>query len=554
MKKKVIEKGIALFACMMLLTGCANPVTEETSSNAENTVTAEDMSQSAEVTSIDTKKLFSNKDKEIGYEESECSKIVMGASEIVCEDTSVKIEETTITITKAGTYLIQGTMDGNIIVDAKDDAKVRLILDNATIRCDATAPLYVKNADKVFVTLAPDSENHLINTGEFEAIDDNNIDGAVFAKDDITFNGLGSLEVVSKRGHGIVCKDQLCITSGTYQITAAKKGLSGKDSVCIANGDFNINSGSTGIASNNEDDSKKGFVYITGGNIHIEAENKGISAITSAVLAGGSVTVEKSKEGMEAKIVEIAGGSHLFKATDDGINASTGNDGSGMPGKNKSNTGDSAKVLISGGNTEIIAQGDGIDSNGTLEVSGGVLLVSGSETDWNSAIDYEYDAVITGGIVIAAGAAGMSENFGESSTQCSMMICTESSYESGTEIKLTDAEGNTLLSYVPATKYNSVVISSPQITVGSKYTLITGSDSREVVPDAIVYGTGIFGGGPGGFGGKGNGGRDRTDKFGEMPDFDGEMPDFGGEKPDFTKELPEGFDKKRGDFEARPNP
>mgnify|MGYP002544631138 CR=1 FL=1 len=128
-----------------------------------------------------------------------------------------------------------------------DDKKVQLVLDSVDINCDTSAALYVKAADKVFVTLASDSENTLSNTNDFVAIDDNNIDAVIFSKDDLTLNGSGTLTVTAKYGHGIVSKDDLVITSGTYQITAAKHALSGQDSVRIADGILTLNAGTDGI-------------------------------------------------------------------------------------------------------------------------------------------------------------------------------------------------------------------------------------------------------------------------------------------------------------------
>jgi hypothetical protein len=105
-----------------------------------------------------------------------------------------------------------------------DTAKVQLVLDNASVTCDGSAALYVKSADKVFLTMAEGSENTSPPPGTFHADGDTNVDGAVFAKSDLTLNGSGTLTVTSESGHGIVSKDDLKITSGTYVITAAKPG------------------------------------------------------------------------------------------------------------------------------------------------------------------------------------------------------------------------------------------------------------------------------------------------------------------------------------------
>lgn len=183
-----------------------------------------------------------------------------------------------ITITKEGTYVLSGALsEGQIVVDA-DSAKVQLVLDNADITCASSAAIYVKNADKTFITLAEGSENILMNTAEYETIDDNNIDAVIFSKDDLTLNCKGTLTINSEYGHGIVSKDDLKLVGGTYNITAENHALSGKDSVRIAEGTYNLTSGKDGIHSENADDDEKGFVYIASGDFTIESTGDGIDA------------------------------------------------------------------------------------------------------------------------------------------------------------------------------------------------------------------------------------------------------------------------------------
>lgn len=190
----------------------------------------------------------------------------------------VYISGNIITITKEGTYVLSGALsEGQIVVDA-DSAKVQLVLDNADITCASSAAIYVKNADKAFITLAEGSENILMNTAEYEAIDDNNIDAVIFSKDDLTLNGKGTLTINSEYGHGIVSKDDLKLVSGTCNITAKNHALSGKDSVRIAAGTYNLTSGKDGIHSENADDDEKGFVYIASGDFTIESTGDGIDA------------------------------------------------------------------------------------------------------------------------------------------------------------------------------------------------------------------------------------------------------------------------------------
>ena len=199
-------------------------------------------------------------------------------NETKAASSGVSISGNIITISKKGTYVLSGALsEGQIVVDA-DSAKVQLVLDNIDITCASSAAIYVKNADKTFITLAEDSENILMNTAEYEAIDDNNIDAVIFSKDDLTLNGKGTLTINSEYGHGIVSKDDLKLVSGTCNITAKNHALSGKDSVRIAAGTYNLTSGKDGIHSENADDDEKGFVYIASGDFTIESTGDGIDA------------------------------------------------------------------------------------------------------------------------------------------------------------------------------------------------------------------------------------------------------------------------------------
>ena len=199
-------------------------------------------------------------------------------NETKAASSGVSISGNIITISKEGTYVLSGALsEGQIVVDA-DSAKVQLVLDNVDITCASSAAIYVKNADKTFITLAEDSENILMNTAEYEAIDDNNIDAVIFSKDDLTLNEKGTLTINSEYGHGIVSKDDLKLVSGTCNITAKTHALSGKDSVRIAAGTYNLTSGKDGIHSENADDDEKGFVYIASGDFTIESTGDGIDA------------------------------------------------------------------------------------------------------------------------------------------------------------------------------------------------------------------------------------------------------------------------------------
>ena len=291
-RKKLLALFCATALSMMAVAGCTgtksstgNIVSTETEVNAEETVA---QSETGTFSSAD---MFTERDLAGTYEESEAVYVTLSDDGITGETAGVVIDGQTVTITEEGTYIFSGTLsEGQIVVDA-DDAKVQIVLDNVDITCASSAAVYVKSAEKVFVTLAEGSQNTLRNTNEYVAVDDNNIDAVIFSKSDLTLNGTGSLTIVSAEGHGIVSKDDLKITGGTYDITAAGHALSGKDSVRIADGTFILTAEKDGIHSENEDNEEKGYIYIADGDFTITSDGDGMDASNIVQIEDGTFDI-----------------------------------------------------------------------------------------------------------------------------------------------------------------------------------------------------------------------------------------------------------------------
>ena len=290
--KKLLALFCATALSMTAVAGCTgtksstgNVVSSETEVNAEETVA---QSETGTFSSTD---MFTERDLAGTYEESGAVYVTLSDDGITGETAGVAINGQTMTITAEGTYIFSGTLsEGQIVVDA-DNAKVQIVFDNVDITCASSAAVYVKSAEKVFVTLAEGSQNTLRNTDEYVAIDDNNIDAVIFAKSDLTLNGTGSLTIVSAEGHGIVSKDDLKITGGTYDITAAGHALSGKDSVRIADGTFILNAEKDGIHAENADDEEKGYIYIADGDFTITSDGDGMDASNIVQIEDGTLDI-----------------------------------------------------------------------------------------------------------------------------------------------------------------------------------------------------------------------------------------------------------------------
>ena len=525
MRKKIIILFLTMGALM--LSGCNTKIGNTTQQTTESSTTT-----SSSATETDASDMFSDRDKEVGYDESESVTISLADNSSSCESDAVSITENTITIKDEGTYILSGSLsDGMVIVEAEDTDKVQIVLNGASISNDQSAALYVRSADKVFVTTASGTENTLEHNGSsYTAIDENNIDAAIFSKSDLTLNGEGTLTVTAQEGHGIVSKDDLVLTSGTYVITSTSHGLSGKDSVRIANGSYTIVSGKDGIHAENKDDSSSGFVYLAGGTYTISAGDDGIHAASNVTISDGKIDIAQSYEGIEGLSIDIAGGEITVLASDDGINAAGGNDSSGSEGfqggGDQFAATEGAYIQISGGVLHVNASGDGIDSNGDITVSGGETYVSGPTNDGNGSLDYNGSAQITGGIFAASGSSGMAQNFDSSSTQGTIMVNVDEQ-EGNTEITLLDSSSTELLSWIAEKQYSSIIISTPEIQQGETYTITAGTTEQSITMDSLVYGSNAQGEMPGS-----NGGERGDMKGGDMQGGPGNgQPDASMEKP-----------------------
>lgn len=284
MKKKLLL--LLTLTLAILISGCSNQASNN-NINANASITSVIGSDNSD-NITETPELFSNRDFEVGYDESDSAYIQLNGDTAACSSDAVQISGSTITITDEGTYILSGTLnDGMIIVNSEKTDKTQLVLDDVTVHSETCAPIYILQSDKVFITTAPGSTNTLSNGGAFTAIDENNIDAVIYSKEDVTLNGSGTLVVTSPAGHGIVSKDSLTITSGNYAINCASHALAGKDDVSVADGDFTLVSGKDGIHAENTDDATAGFVYIKNGTYRISAEGDGISAASYMQIEDG---------------------------------------------------------------------------------------------------------------------------------------------------------------------------------------------------------------------------------------------------------------------------
>lgn len=382
MQNKKVKMFFVTVMLGICLAGCANnpeKITANVSQNLSDALSsneADDLTEDSLNSLLDDAEnleaLFSKRDLNATPDLSD-------AISIIAEDNSV------YTISEEGIYIVKGNANNfeiSVEADAKD--KVQIVLDGTMISNESTPAIYVKTADKCFVTLV--GENSLTVSEEFSVDGDTNADAVIFSKCDLTLNGAGLVSILSAYGNGITGKDDLKITGGSYEITSRLHGIEANDSIAIADGEFMVVSQKDGIHCANDED--LGDIIILNGNYNITAASDGIQANASLTINGGNYEM-KSEEGLEATVVQINGGDIKIDANDDGINAA------------RKNADYQPLIEINGGDIEIVmgpGDTDGLDSNGGIIVNGGTISVTG-----NSTFDYETFAEFNGGTIIVNG-------------------------------------------------------------------------------------------------------------------------------------------------------
>ena len=291
--RKILAFALALTIMAVSFACCSksdsSTTSEESSSKVQISSKETDIDDTISQLDLD----FTANDLDVGYDASSATTILYEAETPTVTGEGAKVDDRNVIISSAGCYIVSGCQsNGQIIIDADKEDKIQLVLDDVDLNCKKGAPIYVKSADKVFITLADGTHNRLADTGEeYDADGDISPNAVIFSKEDLTINGTGALTIEAGYKHGIVSKDDLVITGGVIDITAAKTAIEGKDSVKIADGTVKINAGTNGIVSSNDDDSTKGFVYIAGGSFDITAGTDGIQAETVLTVEAGEFNI-----------------------------------------------------------------------------------------------------------------------------------------------------------------------------------------------------------------------------------------------------------------------
>ena len=482
---------------------------------------------------------YKNKDLDDSYDPNSDVSINCSGSSCTVKGSGATMNNDELIITAAGTYIIQGSLQGHVLIQATEEDFVHIVLNNATISSRSGPAIYGITSGKVTITLVGD--NKLTDTTNYTVVEEEP-DGCIFVDADLSINGSGSLNVTGNYSDAIRCKKDLKLISGNITIpNANKKGIKARNSICVLDANLDITSNEASIKATKDTDPEKGYIVIDGGKINISSNKKGIQAETHVTINGGYIDIKNSKEGIEGQMIDILGGEiHVF-STNDGINAPDPNNTTGWPnGQAKGNV----YINIVGGKVYVHVKGnelDCIDANGALYIGGNaevyVSMNGGSIFGFYAALDADEELYIAPGATIIATAGGSGGGgFGggfwkrdEVNKRSSrnlkkrqwgnwnngnnggfgggfpggmgggMGIVEGKIYQPSisinipnqnekTPLTIKDNTNNVIASYTPPNAYASLLISSPKLVAGQTYTIVAGSTSQTAVASAAENG------------------------------------------------------------------
>lgn len=416
MRKKLISIiCISVLSLSVVLSGCQSKSSSKNNSEVSNQTSTldEDETDTSNISKFEIDPDYTADELDYDYDEAEVVAITLNGDNISCKSSDVNIDGSTITIQKAGTYLLSGTLTaGNIIVDSDDKENVRLIFNGVEISNSTTTPLYIKNAEKTIVTLVDGTENTLSDGENYILDDENNNEpnGTIFSKDDLVINGLGSLTINANYNHGIQSKNLLKIISGNIDIISNGDSIIGKDGVIVKEAVINIESQEDGIKATKVEENK-GYIYLYNPEITIKAKKDGIQAVTCLYVKDGKYNIETgetnensqsnsdtstdySRKGMKAGVdITIENGEYTIDSEDDGIHSNN-------------------SITVNAGTVNIASKDDGVHADTELTINNGDIKVSESD----EGLEAKYITINDGNIDITTSDDGINASSGSSTT------------------------------------------------------------------------------------------------------------------------------------------
>ncbi len=427
---------------------------------------------------------------------------------------SVLIDDLVVTITSGGVYIVSGTLNnGQIIVDSPDES-VHLVLDNINIYNDNKPGIFINTSKKFAkITLAENSVNIV-------TVEKNEMEAAIYLKQDLIFNGTGTLIVNSTNNDGIKSSDSIYFVEGIYNVTSDKDAITGKDAVIIENGIFNIQtylgaSQENKLPNTNEDTvkiSRKGiksdgeiivyngtfyldtyddsinsdtYIEINGGDFTINSGDDGIKSNYELIINDGNIKIDLSYEAIESKVIYFNGGQVNAVSLDDVVNASDpmvsnsrGDTPQSEESKKTIDYDNDPMIYFNGTNIVAIGGGDTIDANGSIIVNGGNIMLYGVNNGGEITIDFDKVCIVNGGNLLALGG---NRDISLLSTQHVITTSLSDSIDVDEELVITDEYGNILFATTAIKSVDVITFSSADIKEGETYYINYGDNSNTIV-------------------------------------------------------------------------
>lgn len=492
-RKPRILASIAALATAAVLAGCSvtGVATSTTTSGTTTTATtATVLSVGATVTEARAANATPDAADTVWSATGATTITLSGSSATVSGD-GATVSDDTVTITAGGTYVLSGTLTGQVVINSSSDEEVKVVLNGATITSSTGSAIAFTDAGEAVVVLADGTTNKLTDAASYADTSDEAPNAALWSAADLTIGGAGNLKVTGQFNDGIASKDGLVISGGTITVNATDDGIRGKDHLAVTAGIITVDAGGDALKSDNETDADSGFVDISGGTLTLSAGTQsgdGIDAVNDVIVSDGKVTVTKSYEGIEALNIIIGGGAIEVTSADDGINVSqttadTTATTQGGPGGGSHATIDGT-ASVSGGALTIHAGGDGFDSNGSASITGGTVIVD-QTGGGNGALDVNGEFTISGGTLLALGDASMPVAPGTSSPQGWVMAAVSG----GAGSKVQILSGSTVVAKFTASRaFGNVVYSGEGVTSGSEYTISVNGTATTVTAGVAIAG------------------------------------------------------------------
>ena len=385
-----------------------------------------------------------------------------------------------IYIDKAGVYELSGKLLGKIIIDVAQD--VRLVLNNVDIYSHDDACIYAKNTNNLIITLKENSINNLSDGSNYNS-NDKDVDSVIYCNNNLIINGTGALNINGNYKNAIVSKGDLTIYNPTINIVCPNKAIMGESSVKIKNSDISIDCASDGIRSKNEE---TGFIYLDNSSIDIETKANAIKAYSLIQIESGFLNIIESKEGLEAKDITINNGDISIKASDDAINCSL-QDANDKEIKNNKQLKEyyekierlECLININGGSIHIDADGDGLDSNGSISINGGNVFIEGPTSGKDCGLDYVVRCESNGGSIFVSGMAEQIQEFSSSSKQYGVTYIFDKTYKKDSHVLIKNEE-EVLFDYVVGKQFDALQFSNEKMKKNEAITITINDDIYEL--------------------------------------------------------------------------